>query len=72
MRKTRAILAALLQTQRTGQGQHVDVAMFDTTLSFLATAMARYLFTGKPARSCVEVARLPKDVLCEIEAIAEP
>ena len=45
-----ATLAALLQTQRTGQGQHVDVAMFDTTLSFLATAMARYLFTGKPAR----------------------
>ncbi len=24
-----------------------------------------------PARSCVEVARLPKDVLIEIEAIAE-
>ena len=24
--------------------------MFDTTLSFLATSMARYLFTGKPAR----------------------
>lgn len=45
-----ATLAALLQVQRTGQGQHVDVAMFDTTLSFLATSMARYLFTGKPAR----------------------
>ena len=45
-----ATLAALLQTQRTGRGQHVDVAMFDTTLSFLATSMARYLFTGKPAR----------------------
>ena len=29
-------------------------------------------FTGDyPARSCVEVARLPKDVLVEIEAIAE-
>ncbi|EBR4841221.1 regulator, partial [Salmonella enterica] len=27
--------------------------------------------TGKfPARSCVEVARLPKDVLIEVEAIA--
>ncbi|MFZ4481519.1 MAG: CaiB/BaiF CoA transferase family protein [Rhodoferax sp.] len=45
-----AILAATLQTQRTGLGQHVDVAMFDTTLSFLVTSMARYLFTGKPAR----------------------
>lgn len=28
-------------------------------------------FTSKPARSCVEVARLPKDVFCEVEAIAE-
>ena len=27
-------------------------------------------FTGKPARSCVEVARLPKDVLAEVEVIA--
>lgn len=45
-----ATLAALLQTQRSGQGQHVDVAMFDTTLSFLATSTARYLFTGEPAR----------------------
>jgi len=27
-------------------------------------------FTGKPARSCVEVAKLPKDVLCEVEIIA--
>ena len=28
-------------------------------------------FTGKPARSCVAVSRLPKDVLAEIEVIAE-
>ncbi|MFA7637010.1 MAG: RidA family protein [Monoglobales bacterium] len=27
-------------------------------------------FTDKPARSCVEVARLPKDVLVEIDVIA--
>lgn len=27
-------------------------------------------FTGKPARSCVAVKQLPKNVLCEIEAIA--
>ena len=31
---------------------------------------ARY-FTGKPARSCVAVKQLPKNVLCEIEVIAE-
>ena len=45
-----ATLAALLQARATGQGQQVDVAMFDTTLSFLATSVARYLFTGRPAR----------------------
>ncbi len=28
-------------------------------------------FTGKPARSCVAVKELPKQVLCEIEVIAE-
>ena len=31
---------------------------------------ARY-FTEKPARSCVAVKTLPKNVLCEIEAIGE-
>jgi len=30
----------------------------------------QYFSTNKPARSCVEVARLPKDVLVEIEVIA--
>lgn len=32
---------------------------------------AKYFMTDFPARSCVEVARLPKDVLIEIEAIVE-
>ena len=27
-------------------------------------------FTGKPARSCVAVKQLPKDVLCEVEVIS--
>ncbi|NHH99666.1 MULTISPECIES: RidA family protein [Oceanimonas] len=31
---------------------------------------ASYFAAGAPARSCVEVARLPKDVLVEVEAIA--
>ena len=30
---------------------------------------AKY-FTGKPARSCVAVKQLPKNVLCELEVIA--
>ena len=31
----------------------------------------QYFSEPYPARSCVEVARLPKDVLIEVEAIAE-
>lgn len=31
---------------------------------------AKFFGAGHPARSCVEVARLPKDVLVEIEAVA--
>ena len=42
-----AALAALHQVARTGRGQHVDVGMFDSTLSFLATSVARFVFTGK-------------------------
>lgn len=34
-------------------------------------AYAKYFTTPHPARSCVEVARLPKDVLIEVEAIAK-
>ncbi len=32
------------------------------------TVYERY-FTGKPARSCVAVKQLPRDVLCEVEVI---
>jgi CoA:oxalate CoA-transferase len=47
-----ATLAALFQREREGGGQHIDVAMFDATLTFLVTSVARYLFTGKaPKRS---------------------
>ena len=28
-------------------------------------------FTGKPARSCVAVKQLPKDVLVEVDVVAE-
>lgn len=31
---------------------------------------SEFFNTGPPARSCVEVSKLPKDVLIEIEAIA--
>jgi CoA:oxalate CoA-transferase len=45
-----ALVAALLHRERTGRGQFVDVAMFDSMLSFLPTSVARFLFTGEPPR----------------------
>ncbi len=38
--------------------------------SIINEIYGEYFHTHKPARSCVEVARLPKDVLVEIEVIA--
>ncbi len=40
------VLAALLARERTGKGTHVDVAMFDATLSLTAGLVARYATTG--------------------------
>lgn len=34
-------------------------------------AYSKYFTTNKPARSCVEVSKLPKDGIIEIEAVAE-
>lgn len=42
-----AVLAALAERARTGRGQHLDVAMFDTTVSLLEGAALRYLSTGQ-------------------------
>ncbi len=33
-------------------------------------AVYKKYFTGKPARSCVAVKELPRDVLCEVEVVA--
>jgi CoA:oxalate CoA-transferase len=41
-----AALAALRERDLTGRGQHVDVAMFDTTVSLLEGAALRFLATG--------------------------
>ena len=40
------VLAALVARDRTGKGTHVDVSMFDATLSLTATLVARYATTG--------------------------
>jgi CoA:oxalate CoA-transferase len=42
-----AILAALYDRDRSGEGRHVDVAMFDSMIAFQPLVVARYLGTGK-------------------------
>jgi alpha-methylacyl-CoA racemase len=44
------ILAALRERERSGQGQIVDVSMFDGSLSWLAMVAARYLCDGVVVR----------------------
>ena len=40
------VLAALLSREKTGKGTHVDVSMFDATLSLSATLVARFAATS--------------------------
>jgi CoA:oxalate CoA-transferase len=42
-----AILAALLRRERSGCGEHIDVAMFDAAIAFMTSAVVPYLVTGK-------------------------
>lgn len=47
-----AILGALFRRQRTGRGQHIDLAMMDVNVSMLSVVGSRYLHTGVvPERS---------------------
>jgi CoA:oxalate CoA-transferase len=41
-----AVSSALFQRERTGEGQHVDIAMFDSLLSLLPTAITQYQVSG--------------------------
>jgi len=43
-----AILAALLQRGRTGQGQHIDMSLLDVATSIMANQSMNYLVSGKP------------------------
>jgi crotonobetainyl-CoA:carnitine CoA-transferase CaiB-like acyl-CoA transferase len=52
MYATVAILAALRHVERTGQGQHVDMALLDTQVAMLANLGSNYLVSGKvPGRA---------------------
>jgi glutaryl-CoA transferase len=47
-----AILAALRHRDQCGEGQYLDAALFDTTLSLLASAATGYLLSGRcPTRT---------------------
>lgn len=43
-----SILAALVERQRTGQGRHLDIAMVDSLVALLPTAMAQFMFGKSP------------------------
>lgn len=67
-------LAALIRAAGAKIENTVKTTVFIKNMDDFATVneiYARYFTTDFPARSCVEVARLPKDVLIEIEAIVE-
>ena len=43
-----AILSALQHRARTGEGQQIDIALYDTQLSWLANVASSYLLSGEP------------------------
>lgn len=66
-------MTALLEASGTSMEQVVKTTVFIKEMNDFGKINEIYAkyFTGTfPARSCVEVARLPKDVLLEVEAIA--
>ena len=66
-------LAALLEAAGTSMANVVKTVVFIKNMDDFGKineVYAKYFPAPYPARSCVEVARLPKDVAIEIEAIA--
>jgi 2-iminobutanoate/2-iminopropanoate deaminase len=66
-------LSEILEAAASGLGKVVRSTVFLKNMSDFAAMNAvygKYFSTTPPARSTVEVARLPKDVLVEIDVIA--
>jgi 2-iminobutanoate/2-iminopropanoate deaminase len=66
-------LSEILEAAASGLGKVVRSTVFLKNMSDFAAMNAvygKYFSTAPPARSTVEVARLPKDVLVEIDVIA--
>lgn len=68
-----ANLGAVLQAAGSDFSRVVKATCFLASMDDFAAFNAVYgkYMTGKPARSCVAVKTLPKNVLCEVECIAE-
>ena len=66
-------LSAVLQNAGMGFDNVVKTTCYIANMEHFAAFNAIYAkyFVSKPARSCVEVSRLPKDVLVEVEIIAK-
>ena len=66
-------LKHLLEAAGSSLEKAVKTVCFLADMNDFAAFNAIYgqYFTGKPARSCVAVKTLPKNVLCEVEVIAE-
>ncbi len=66
-------IGALLEAAGTDYTKVVKTTCFLADMGDFATFNEIYAeyFTEKPARSCVAVKTLPKNVLCEVEVIAE-
>lgn len=64
---------AILEAAGTDMERVIKTTCFLADMSDFAAFNAVYarFFLGKPARSCVAVKTLPKNCLCEIEAIAQ-
>ncbi len=65
-------IGEILKAAGTDYEHVVKTSCFLAEMSDFGAFNAVYekFFTGKPARSCVAVKQLPKDVLCEVEVIA--